>query len=60
MPEWLPIRPIPDVTNADGDVLISDDPARRRRAQGSGQFEALTYEEFAELLKLLRLKSEAS
>ena len=59
MPTWLPIRLIPDTTSADADVLVSDDPARRRRGQVSGQFEALTYEEFAELLKLLELKTRA-
>ena len=58
MPDWLPIRVIPDATNDDADVLVSDDPARRKRAELSGQFEALTYDEFSELLKLVQLKSQ--
>jgi hypothetical protein len=54
MPDWLPIHEIPDAI-AKADVLVSDDARCRSHAQASGQFEALMYEEFVELLKLLRL-----
>ena len=59
MPGWLPIRVIPDATSADVDVLVSDDTARRKRAELSAGLEGLAYDEFAELLKLLRLKNQA-
>ena len=58
-PSWVPIHDIPDVTT-EANVLVSDDARYRSHAEGSGRFEALTYDEFTELLKLLRLGHEGS
>ena len=51
-PSWLPYQDVPDATKANADVLVSDDRRCRRRARSSQRFDrALTYDEWAELLK---------
>ena len=60
VPNWLPIHQIPDAADSEADVFVSDDPWGRRQAQQSGRSEALSYDEFVELLKLLRLDTQSS
>ena len=55
MPTWLPTRPITDATQSDADVFVSDDPTCRRRVRAFASCDALTYDEFADMLKILRL-----